>query len=367
MNYRSLLQVSGLAILLTIFACGKDKGPKQPDFDRTAMLENYADQLIQPAYQALQLEAEKLLVTWDSFSTNPGTDRLSELQAQWLATALAWESANAYNFGPAGEQGLLKSLVEEIGIFPVNVSKVEAYIASGDASLNNFDRDSRGLLAIEYLIFGTTGEPQAVLQALQDAKRAAYLAAIISQLSQRVTTVVNAWPNYRTGFLQNDGTDAGSSTSQLYNEFVRSFESAKNFKVALPAGKRAGQTQAEPHLVEAYYSGKSLQLLRAHLEAIERIYYGTTAAGIDGIGFHEYLQKVEGGPALISATAAQWQAVKAALAQVPQGQPLSVLIQQEDPSIENLFIELQKHTRFFKSDMSSLLGIAITYNSGDGD
>ena len=363
MKYPSL----GLLLLLIFFSCGKDKGPKQPDFDRAAMLENYADQLIQPAYQQLNQEANALQVAWDAFVANPNTDQLLAMQAQWLKTALAWQSANAYNFGPAGEQGLLKSLVEEIGLFPVSVSKVEAYVAAGDVSLNNFDRDSRGLLAIEYLIYGTTSDPQEVLLDLQDAQRSAYLTAIIAHMRQRVSAVVSAWQTYRTDFVQNDGTDVGSSTSQLYNEFVRSFESVKNFKVAVPAGKRAGQTQAEPQLVEAFYSGQSLQLLKAHIEAIERIYYGTNAAGVDGPGFQEYLQKVEGGPALISATEAQWQAVKTALAQVPESPAFSVLIQNEDPSIGVLFTELQKHTRFFKSDMSSLLGIAITYNSGDGD
>ena len=34
---------------------------------------------------------------------------------------------------------------------------------------------------------------------------------------------------------------------------------------------------------------------------------------------------------------------------------------------KNLHDELQKSTRYVKSDMSSLLGISITYSSGDGD
>ncbi len=355
------------ALLFAFANCGKDSGPKQPDFDRAAMLENYADQLIQPAYQQLQQEVEKLDVAWDSFSSNPELAPLLDLQAQWLATALAWESANAYNFGPAGAQGLLKTLTDEIGLFPVSQQKVENFIASGDFSLNSSDRDSRGIYSIEYLIFGTTGNPQDVLSAFQNTNRRLYFDAIINHLHQRTSGVVSDWQGYRSNFIQNDGTDVGSSVSQLYNEFVRSFESIKNFKVALPAGKRAGQTQAEPQLVEAYYSGKSLQLLQAHIDAIERIYYGTSASGTDGPGFHEYLQKVEGGPALISATEAQWQAIKTALNQVPEDQPFSILIQNEDPSIDTLLTALQKHTRYFKSDMSSLLGIAITFSSSDGD
>jgi hypothetical protein len=42
-------------------------------------------------------------------------------------------------------------------------------------------------------------------------------------------------------------------------------------------------------------------------------------------------------------------------------------VQSAPTAATNFHTELQKHTRFFKSDMSSLLGLAITFSSGDGD
>ncbi len=180
--------------------------------------------------------------------------------------------------------------------------------------------------------------------------------------------MVNAWNGaYYTEFIGNKGTDAGSSTSQCYNEFVRSFESAKNFKLGLPLGKRPGQIQAEPQLVEAYYSGKSLECLRLHLTAIENIWYGRSKSGQDGVGFREYLEKVEGGPALIISTETQLAALRTALAAVSDTPALSVQITNANPQLETLYTEFQKMTRYFKSDLSSLLGIAITFSSGDGD
>ena len=357
----------GLIALLFLFGCGKENGSKEPGFDRTAMLENYASNLIQPAYQQLLIRCETLQAAYDSFSSDPSLSNLQLMQDKWLETAIAWQSANAYNFGPAGEEGLRKMLVDEIGVFPVDTQKVENYITTGDLSLANADRDSRGLLSIEYLLFGTTGTPQNVLIQLQADNRRNYLGAIIEHFRQAVSTVVDDWQLYKTSFVQNAGTDVSSSTAQLYNEFVRSFESIKNFKVGIPAGKRAGQTQAEPHLVEAYYSGASLELLKAHVEAVERIYYGTGLDGVDSLGFHEYLLSVEGGPELVQETEAQWQAVKTALNNVPTNASFSQVIENQDLTVDILHIELLKHTRFFKSDMSSLLGIAITFSSIDGD
>jgi len=45
-------------------------------------------------------------------------------------------------------------------------------------------------------------------------------------------------------------------------------------------------------LVEAYYSKESILFLKAHFENIERIWYGKTLNGQDGIGFEEYLMSI---------------------------------------------------------------------------
>jgi hypothetical protein len=350
--------------LLAALLCSgcKDSDPNAPgNFDRSAMLRNYADNLIVPAYSNLEDKVQDLLFSWAVFDLTPSQAYLDDVRSKWAVAYAAWQSANAYNFGPAGEEGLRKGLIEEVGTFPANVVKIEEFIAAGDTALNNFNRDTRGFLAIEYLLFD-----EANGSLLASAPRRAYASAIIDHLQSRIYAASEAWGDYRQAFLAADGTDVGSSTSLLYNEFVRSFEGIKNFKVGLPAGKRPGQTQAEPQLVEAYYSAESLEMMKLHIQSIENIYYGK-GAGQDGLGLKDYLEKVVGGTELVLASAAQWAKVKAALEAVPTDQPLSALIANNHPSIDTLHTELQKHTRFFKSDMSSLLGIAITFSSGDGD
>ena len=52
---------------------------------------------------------------------------------------------------------------------------------------------------------------------------------------------------------------------------------------------------------------------------------------------------------------------------IPRTNSLAYLMDNEPETVEEFRLELQKHTRFFKSDMSSVLGIAITFSSGDGD
>ena len=337
-------------------------------FDRKAMLARYAEQFIEPAFAELRRSTSELHAKAGSYADAPSPAALSAARKAWAEAMLSWQQANAFNFGPAGESGLRKTLLEEIATFPVSENKIEQAIARGDHRFDNFDRDARGLLALEYLLFGKGQGDDALSQAFSlSPTRKTHLKALSGHLKERAEEVAAAWTAYRESFIANAGTDAGSSTSLLYNAFVQSYEHLKNFKVGLPAGKRPGQTKAEPQLVEGYYSGLSLPLLKSHFNALENLYLGRSATGVAGTGFREYLDSVEGGPALVALTLAQLQAVRKALESVPGEVPFSQLVASAHPSVESLHTELQKLTRFFKSDMSSLLGISITYNSGDGD
>ena len=353
---------------LFFLACKKNNSEPSERFDRAKMLENYAQNLIKPAYQDLQSQVNILKTASDAFVANTNLQNLQNLQAAWENAYISWQYANAYNFGPAGEQGIRKGLIEEIGTFPVSESKIENAITNNNANFNDFNRDARGFLTVEYLIFHLNNDNNAILSDFASVNRKNFLLGVVDNIKMRVDEVTVAWSSsYFNEFIRNAGTDVGSSTSQLYNEFVKSFESIKNFKAGLPLGRRPGQTQAEPTRVEAYYSGKTRQMIGEHLKAIESIYYGKAKDGTDGIGFKTYLEKVEGGANLIASTENQWAVVKNTLNDVPQIPRISEQITNNPTAFDNLHTELQRHTRFFKSDMSSILGISITFSSGDGD
>jgi uncharacterized protein len=369
-QHTKILATTALTFIVTTcwFACDEGDSNNGDDFDRTAMLQNMANNIIIPAYAELSDKATLLQSAAEAFTQTPSLPSLNAVQLAWEETYLAWQYANAFNFGPAGEEGLRKRLIEELGTFPVSESKINTILSSGAYNLSDFNRDARGLLVIEFLLFNLNDDHQAIVESFSSAIRKQYLNDLIANTNTRLIEVTTAWNgDYRSEFINNNGTDVGSSTSQLYNEFVRSFEAVKNFKVALPLGKEPGQTQTEPALVEAYYSGKSVQFFKAHVRAIEDIWYGKKKDGTDGIGFEEYLQNVTGGEELITSTKAQLQLVNAAMNAIPATPRFSTQLNVTPLPIDAFLIELQKNTRYFKSDMSSLLGIAITFSSSDGD
>jgi len=356
-----------LAGCLLFVDCAKDTdgdGSNVNDFDRSAMLANYAQNIIQPGYIAFYLSIQTLQSSFDQFKDNQSEGNLITLRQAWLDCYQQWMKVNSFNFGPAGGERTIKTLVEEIGVWPVDIVELENKILAGTSAGGDAKRATRGLLTLEYLLFGTDVQKTIVSF---DGNRANYFEEVLTNIESLTGDVNTTWQgNYLTEFIENDGTDVGSSTSQLYNEFVRSYEAIKNFKLSIPLGLVAGQTGPEPDKVEAYYNQRSLDFLKVHFQTIIDLWYGKSASGADGIGWKEYLQNVQGGPALIEQTVAQIETTQVKLQEVPD-LSLQNLIANNDPSLLALQTEMQKLTRFFKSDMSSLLGIAITFSSGDGD
>ena len=149
----------------------------------------------------------------------------------------------------------------------------------------------------------------------------------------------------------------------LYNEFVKSYENLKNFQLGLPLGLRPGQTAVAPNLVEAFYSGQSLHFLKLQLASLENIWRG----GSQEKGFKNYLNSVTGGPALVATTEAQLGMIRQKIDAISDQVSMQQQLVDNAQPLLDLHTEIQKNTKNYKSDLSSLIGIAITYSSGDGD
>lgn len=349
-----------VAMLLSLnYACNSSnlEVEKPEPLDRKDMLRHYADDLIIPAFNNLQTNIDALQKAAETLAAQPTIANLTILQSAWTKSQLAFQAANAYNFGPAGESGSRMRMVQEIGTFPISVQKIETNIAKGLPVPNDTNYDARGLLAIEYLIFDANGDNQRILDGLITASRQVYLRKQIANLKERVDGAVAGWATYREAFINDEGTAAGSSISNLYNEFLRSYEALETAKVSLPLAASAGQTPPSP--VEAYYSGQSLDFLLAHFAALENIWRGRDAK-VDGPGFDDYLKTVAGGPALVTNIEAQFTAIRQALTDLDGASSLTKKIQTNPTKVRKLQTELQKGSRLFKEDMSSLLGLTVT-------
>lgn len=343
----------------------KKKDPvvdEDQQFDVGAFLLNAADNVIVPAYDKASSEAQNFQSAVYNFTADPSEENLLLLQSEWKEAFIAWQGAVPFNFGPA-EDGSFKTIQEDINIYPVNTDKIEGYVNSGDNSLDNFDRDTRGFSGVDYLI--NKGTSIEVVNSF-DTNRKAYLEAIAADIVTRIENVRTLWKeSYRDEFVGNTSTSAGSSISYYYNNFVISYEGIKTYKLALPAGMGVGQSDVAPELLEAYYGEVSLDLVKANMTSVENIWYGKSSSGLDGIGFDDFLLTVDG-TVLKSATITSLDNVWSKVNAIPEGSMIETL--NKDPAtVKEAVYEMQKHTRYFKSDLSAKIGVAITFSDGDGD
>ena len=358
------------ALTLTALAgCSDDGGPVTDSFDRSAMLTSVADEIIIPSIDSTRISAEVLQSSCEGALSDEVLDEteITELRGTTQTLMRRWQRMVTFNFGPA--EGDVGTLVQELGTFPCDTAAIESLIQSAYTAMNDFRRDTRGLATIDYLLWsaGDVSQVAGRFAGPGNQNRRVFLKSVIRRIASELRAVGVEWKqSYRSVFIKRNGTDAGSSVSLLFNDLNRSFELLKNFKLALPLGLRAGQTSPEPKKIEAFYSGMSYELLGLHYRSIREIWSGRLDGGNEIVSFRDYLVSVVNGPRLIEETEAQFARVDAAYAVVSQSR-MDELIRTNPQALVQLHTELQKLTRFLKSEMSSLLGISITYSSGDGD
>jgi len=366
--------ISIAAGLAVIQSCSKSGTPGKTgtggtDFDRKGLLTNMSANIILPAYTSFQASASALNDAVVAFNTAPNTTTLAAAQTAFTAAYKQWQSTSEFDFGPASQANFRVN----INTYPTDVNQIAANINS-----NTYNPDllanlaAKGLPAIDYLLFGA-GADNAAIVALYttDAKaanRKTYLATLSAEVKTRATAILDSWNgSYKATFLAADGTDVGSSLGQLVNQLVYDYEIVKNYEIGIPAGTQSMGTPF-PQKVQAYYSKISLQLTLLHLQAIENLYEGKSLQG-DGLGLDDYLVKVNAkysdGKPLNDVIKAQFAAAEAKLQALTD--PLSANIQNNNTDVAAAYTELQKLTVLLKTDMTSSLGILITFGDNDGD
>ena len=354
-------------LLVFIGACSSStSSDEKSNFDRAAMLENYGNNIILPAFESLQTSIDDLQVAAQDFETERTPQNLETLQEALKNARLAWQDVSPFQFGPS-ESVLLRA---SLNTYPVDTTKVSDRVSSGEYSFGTIDsRDAAGLPALGYLLHGvgdTNEEILAMYTTDPDAQnRLNYLIDNIAFIKEQVDTVTNEWQasggDYIGMFLseENAGTDVGSSLGMLINSYVKHYERfLRDGKIGIPAGVRSAGTP-RPLAVEAYYSGYSVELASANLRQVENIFTGGDGRGID-----DNLEALNAGD-LSQEIQTQINESQSALEEL--NDPLSQQIEENNDPVLTTFEDMQQVVTFVKADMTSILGITITYQDNDGD
>ncbi|MCF8277777.1 MAG: imelysin family protein [Flavobacteriales bacterium] len=345
------------------------------DFDQEAMLTNYADNIIIPRFENLNLGLAFLHSSVLAFKANPTAGLLVEIRVSFGAAYLAYQDCSPFGFGPALINGV--SFRERFNTFPTNVAAIEANISSGSTVLAG-SKSAVGFPAIEYLIFGDgTMTEQQLLEAfttgLNADARMAYLEDLATEMKNTGATISEHWDSSRSAFISNTGAAEGSSISLLVNDLNFDFETLKNFKFKIPLGKFNGGAIL-PETVEGYYAGGSIQLAQRQLLGMREMFLGIGSNGADELGLYEFTECVkpltndeqqQGIVSLADEIKDQFFSIGDAMDLVPD--PMSETLVSDKPIVDAVYLQLQMMTPLIKNEMTSAMGVQINYQDNDGD
>lgn len=366
-----------LLLFLSLCAC-KPKGDTpdlcHSELDQQALFQNLADQLIIPRYMDFQNTVANLLDQTETFLASPNLANLHLLQDVFKTTYVSWQYVAQYEFGPAEDLNI-RTLFNH---FPADVALIQANIEAGKTSFSQAEAFDRGLPALDYLLFGLGGDDAEILanyvnDSPQKTYYLEYLRHLVIDIEVNINTVVNQWVNgngaYRDNFIANAGTAAGSALSLLINGLNEHYEMIRRDKIGIPVGALT-LGFSNPDKVEAPYAGISAELALTAIQAAKELYLGQGKDGINREGLDDYLQQIsekEEGLALHQNIKQQFDLAIAALTGLAD--PLSGTIMSDQAKVESAYAEIVKQVVNIKTDMPSLLCIAITYidNPSDSD
>lgn len=353
------MQVRWLAlILLTVLLVGCRS------FDRQEMLRDIVDGVVLPNHEAFAVAAKALDERAQAYVADPSAENLDSLQVAWHTASIAWMGCDLFRFDTIS-RSLLHNRIDNP---PPWDGFIEEIIAGGEPisadSVNNVGSSSKGLPAIEYLIF----DPASVADIATNERRQAYLLGATTILANDANELLVAWSadgqNYAQTFIDNElkTGDLQESLNLLVNQMLTEIETITWTRLGVPLGKR-NNGDIHPERVESRYAHASLDRIRATAQTVHDTYRASEASGIDA--YLNYLEADYNGEPLATVIDAQFVTTLDALDAIDG--TLSEAIVNDFDTVDNAFTELRTLITLLKSDMVNHLGVTLTFNDTDGD
>lgn len=361
-----MLRTSGLPLLVALGLLAGCDTPTVAAYDRGALLSELVERTMLPGQTELDADVGALDAAVGALCAEPTASTLDAAQAAWREAHLSWMRSEPYQFGPAEDA----NIGTEIYYFPADSAAIDALIAGSgaldEAAIDELGAQSKGLLALEYLLFAT--DDATTLAALTDTPRRCEAAAAIATHTHAASSeLLAAWQG-DTGFAHTL-TTAGlagnsrypaqaSAVSAVLTQVLESLEKLKVARLGTPLGLITG-TPA-PETVQAHYAEASVEGMVALLDGVAAVWAPEGATH----DFEEFQRSRR--PALADEVTRQIASARAAVAAVPE--PLAVYATSSDLSVGTAaHVAVRLLERTLGSDVSTSLAISVMFTDSDGD
>jgi predicted lipoprotein len=367
-----LLIISFVAFIAACSSNGENSNADGDNYNRTALLTNWADNIIIPSYENYKVKLQIVVTNSNTFTTTPTEANLQTLRASWLEAYKAYQYIAMYNFGKAEEINLNSAS----NTYPTSAAGIESNIATGVYNLTLLSQfNKQGFPALDYLINGLGADDATIVGFYATNANATnykqYLTAVAARLKTIADAVVTDWNSgFRNSYVTSNGTSVSSSVNKTTNLFVKNLEKdIRTQKIGYPAGIFSGDVKF-PGSVEGYYKNDiSKELLNISIKASQDFFNGkhfnhaTTGEGLKS--YLDHLNAVKNGQKLSDLINNQF--ATCYMVNNTLNNSFSQQINTDNSKMIAAYDALQQNVIYTKLDMMQSLKITIDYVDGDGD
>ncbi|WP_299320370.1 imelysin family protein [uncultured Maribacter sp.] len=373
--------IGALCIMTLIWACSSESATDDeviiPDdqeevsFERSAMLINWADNIIIPSYEAFSGDLDALLNSFNTFKVDTNEGNLTAFRSAWINAYTSWQRVEMFEIGPAESVGFQLNM----NIYPTNTENIDEFIVSGsyDLSLSS-NRSSKGFPALDYLLNGLGEDDTSILAFYNGDNKDAlftFTEDVLLDMKSLTDTVLSDWTEgYRDTFVANDGASSTASVDRMVNDYIFYYEKyLRAGKMGIPLGVFSGAPL--PENVEAYYEGTiSNELFLEGLNAVQDFFNGkhfnSETEGESLASYLDALNSVKDGEDLSSLINAQFNTARDLVSDLAAFR--EEIENNNTPTAMFLaYDEVQKAVPMLKVDMVSAMSISIDFVDADGD
>ena len=368
------ISISILSIF--IISCSSSSDDEQstiPEFDRSAVLINYADNIILPRLNNFKSSVDYLKESGDAYVDSPDMTTYTELHNSWLEAYINWQYVEMFNIGKAEEI----MFFSKTNTYPVNEGRIQENIINQKTDLSNpNDWSCQGFPGLDYMIHGIANtENEIINQYIQNPLNGKYLKVVLNELNNNTDLVLDDWNTYRNTFVNSIENTATSAFNMLTNDFVYYFEKGlRTNKIGIPSGVFSNNPLSNK--VEAYYSSKngiedvSRDLIENALNAVDLVFQGKSSNQSPvGPSFKTYLDFIKAN----NVSADDIGSIVVNKIQTANQKILDLnknfinQVENDNGKMLAAFDALQTIVVNLKTDMLSLFNVAVDYTDADGD
>jgi Imelysin len=367
--------ISLFVIFIVGFACSKNEdstATPSNNYDRTALLTNWANNIIIPSYVNYQSKLQILTTNVASFNTAPSVSNLQLVRTSWLEAYKAYQYVSMYNFGKAEEL----YIKETSNTYPTNITGINNNITTGTYNLSLISQfDKQGFPAIDYLLHGLANTDTQILEFYTSNALASnykdYLQVNANKLKAIADLIVTDWnSSFKASYIANNGTSVTSSVNKTTNNFVKNLEKdIRTGKLGIPAGVFSSGVKFSEKVEGFYKNDISKILLNEAVKASQDFFNGkhfesaTTGEGLKS--YLDFLNAVRNNQKLSDIINNQFTPIYAANNALNNS--FSTQVNSDNAKMLAAYDALQQNVIYTKLDMMQALNISIDYVDGDGD